>query len=116
MANKEELQNIPNKDIATANLALEQIVKYLTKTPILFLIGFFIVCSIASVIFVIKLLIDSREREQRLNDKMIQIITEKSPQIIEQQMAPTIKKVENVVNKVDSTTFRVDSLVTNSVK
>lgn len=107
---------LANKDIANANLALEQIIKYLTKTPVLFIIGFLIICAIVSTVFVIKLLIDSRDREQRLNDRMIQVITEKSPQIIERQLAPTLRKVENVVNRVDSTTLRVDSLVINSVQ
>lgn len=113
-----DLEVASTKDLMASNQALEQIIKYLTKTPVLFLIGFFVLCSIVAVVFIIKLLMDSREREQRLNDKMndrmIELFHNNAPGLIKEELKPTINRVVEVADSIEKTTYKVDSLINNS--
>lgn len=96
-------------DISSA--ALDQIIKYLTRGPIIMIIGFLIVTNTASLIFAIKVLYDSRDRENVLNKQTIDLINDKVDQRVEEKVAPVEQKVLGTVNNLDSSISRLDSII-----
>lgn len=91
--------------------AVEQLDNGLRKGPVIRLLSVLIVLLIISVTFNIKLLLDSRERELDLMEKVIKEVRRQAPVIIEQQFEPVKKQVGEVITKADSTLTKTDSLL-----
>lgn len=98
--------------VEASSKALDQIMKYLTKGPVLFLIGVFLAGNIISVIFIVKFLLDSRDRENKINERMFEMINSN----LEIKMKPLEKRVIGTLTNVDSSLTKVDSVLTRNTK
>lgn len=98
------------KDLETSSKALDQIMKYLNKGPVLGLIGLLIASHITAIVFLVRVLVDSRDREGRIKDDQIKFSQELLDKALENRLKPIERKVDERVIRLDSTISGLDSL------
>lgn len=101
----------PFKDLEVGGKAVEQLDAGLKKGPIIRIISILSVALLVSVIFNIRFLIESRERELDLMERVVEEVRRTAPGLIRDEVAPIKQQVNQTIIKMDSTIIRTDSLL-----
>lgn len=100
-----------NNALEVGGKAVEQLDAGLRRGPIIRIISVLSVGLAISIGFNIKLLIDSRDRELDLMNKVVEEVRKQAPAIIYREVQPLKEQVGKIITKTDTTLTKTDSLL-----
>ena len=102
---------VENKALELGGKAVEQLDSGLRRGPIIRIISVLSVALIFSIGFNIKLLLDSRDREIDLMERVVEEVRKQVPVAVQDEVQPIKEQVGKIITKTDTTLNKTDSLL-----